>query len=181
MPADTTAQELRFVIRSDLWERSFVVLFYAAFLLVILASIPALGLGLTGAIIGIGLVPVSMFGIFSSPTEAVVTPDGTAILWERYRLFMRLSKRVEPAAMKRLRIIEPSAVSSEKVERDNPKVDITYYVFLQLELASGKKLRLFGSGLTMTPLEQKRTAYELGTRLQQLFEIPLENIYRRKR
>jgi hypothetical protein len=181
MLEESAPAELRFAIRSDAWERTFVVVFYLAVLLIIFSSISYFNLGLLGAAIGIGFVPVSMFCIFSSPTTVWVEPAGPELVWERRRLYLPITRRIAPADMSRVVVTEPSARKSSQIERDDPKVDITYFSFVEIELQSGKRLRIFGSGTNLPPREKKRRAAALAERISEIFNVPVESRYRHKR
>ncbi len=171
---------LEFTIRSDAWERFFVVFFYSGVVLMICSTISSLKLGVTGVAIGIAMAPISIFAIFSSPSRVRVDPTVPSLIWERRRFFFPITREIQAGDMRQILVKEPSPKSSALVERDNPKVDITYYIFVEVLLSKGSRLRLFGSSLSMTPLEQKRHALALAAQLGELFQIPVEHTTRRK-
>lgn len=173
-------ESLEFTIRSDAWERFFVLFFYSGVVLMIISTISFFKLGVTGVSIGIAMAPISIFAIFSSPSRVRLDPTLPALIWERRRFFYPIAREIQAEDMEKIIVTEPSAKSATLVERDNPKVDITYYIFVEVELKRGKKLRLFGSTLSMTPLEQKRHALALAEQLAELFQLPIEMKNRRK-
>ncbi len=174
-------ESLEFIIRSDVWERFFVIFFYSGVVLMIISTINFFKLGMTGVAIGIAMTPISIFAIFSSPSHARIDPTLPALVWERRRFFLPISREIPVSEMEKIVVTEPSPRSSELVEKDNPKVDITYYIFVEVLLKRGTRLRLFGSTMSMTPLEQKRHALALSEELAELFGLPVELTTRRKR
>ncbi len=174
------SESLEFTVRSDAWERLFVIIFYSGVVLMIISTINTFKLGVTGVAIGIAMAPLSIFAIFSSPTRVRLDPTLPALVWERRRFFFAISRELRPSDMVKIIVREPSAKSSALVERDNPKVDITYYCFVELVQKKGPRLRLFGSTMSLTPLEQKRHAQALAAQLGDLFDIPVEQVTRRK-
>jgi len=173
-------ESLEFTIRSDTWERFFVLFFYSGVVLLIISTIGFFKLGVTGVAIGIAMAPISIFAIFSSPSRVRLDPTLPALIWERRRFFYPIAREIQAGDMEKIVVTEPSVRSSALVERDNPKVDITYYIFVEVQLKRGNRLRLFGSTLSMTPLEQKRRALALSEQLAELFKIPVEMTTRRK-
>ncbi len=174
------SKSLEFTIRNDAWERFFAILFYGGIVLMIFSTISFFKLGMTGVAIGIAMAPISIFAIFSSPSRVRVDPTLPALIWERRRFFFPISREIGVNDMEKIVVIEPSPKSSSLVERDDPKVDITYYAFVEIKLKKGGKLRLLGSTLSMTPLEQKRHAMALADELAGLFHLPIEKTTRRK-
>ncbi len=173
-------ESMEFTIRSDAWERFFVFFFYSGVVLMIISTISFFKLGVTGVAIGIAMAPISIFAIFSSPSRVRLDPTMPALIWEKRRFFFPISREIQAGDMEKILVTEPSRKSSALVERDNPKVDITYYIFVEIQLKRGSRLRLFGSTMSMTPLEQKHRALALAQHLAELFQIPVELTTRRK-
>ena len=150
------SERMEFEIRGGLWEGIHVVIFYAALTFAVLAT-----LGVMRIALGIGYIVClffSMFAMFSSPTYAIVDPSARELTVERYHYFIPSRLRLGRERLEGLEVIESPRVPAAEGERGSRR-DLSYYVRVYLRLKDGRPLKLFRSGMTGAPSDNRNKAF----------------------
>ncbi len=173
--AASDSEIMEFEIRGGPWEIVHVLVFYTSFTFAVLAA-----LGVMRIALGIGCVVLlfySMFTIFSSPTYAIVDPVKREVTVERYHYFIPSRRRIGQEDLAALEVVESPRVPGAMGERIS-KRDLSYYVRLYLVRKDGKRLKLFRSGMTGAPPENRNKAFLMVQSVTEALDIPV--IYTRR-
>lgn len=166
---------MEFEIRGGPWEIISAFAFYASVTFAVLAA-----LGVMRIALGIGCVVLifySMFTIFSSPTFLIVDPAEREATLERYYYFIPSRRRIGREDLAALEVVESPRVPGAVGERIS-KRDLSYYVRLYLVQKNGKRLKLFRSGMTGAPPENRNKAFLMVHSITDALDIPV--IYTRR-
>ncbi len=150
------AETMEIEIRGGAWEGIHALIFYTAVLLAILASLGILriALGITFII----LLFYSIFAIFSSPTYIIIDARAREVTLERYRYFIPRRRKFGRDEVEGLEVAESPHVPATEAEKGSRR-DLSYYVRVYLVLKNGKKLRIFRSGITGAPADNRSKAF----------------------
>jgi hypothetical protein len=168
--AASQGEHMEFEIRGGPWEGIHVVIFYGAVISAVLATIGVMRLPL-----GIGCIVLlfySMFTIFSSPTFVISDPAAQELVVERYHYFIPSHKRIEREELEGLEVIESPRVPEAEGEQ-SARHDLSYYVRVYLIRTDGRRLRLFSSGMTGAPLDNRTKAFLIVQGLARDLDIPV--------
>ena len=163
-------ERIEFEIRGGLWETAHAVIFYGAVVSAVLAT-----LGILSLILGIGCIVLlfySMFTMFSSPTYVITDPSARELTVERYHYFIPSRKRVGPQELEGLEVIESSHVPAAEGEQGS-KHDLSYFVRVYLRRKDGRRLKLFSSGMTGAPSDNRTKAFLIVQGLVATLDIPV--------
>lgn len=158
-----------FEIRGGPWEAVHVVVFYGAVASAVLAT-----LGVLSLLLGIGCVVLlfySMFAIFSSPTYVATDPSARELVVERYHYFIPSRNRIGSGEMEALEVVESPRVPAE--EGNSSRHDLSYFVRVYLRMKSGRRLKLFSSGMTGAPYDNRLKAYYIVRGIAGALDVPV--------
>jgi len=164
------SERMEFEIRGGLWEGIHAVIFYAAVTFAVLAT-----LGVMRVALGIGCIVClffSMFAIFSSPTYVIVDPVARGLTVERYHYFIPSRRRLGREDLEGLEVIESPRVPTTEGEQGS-KRDLSYYVRVYLKRKEGHPLKLFRSGMTGAPSDNRNKAFLIVQGLAGALDIPV--------
>jgi len=154
--AGSANEIMEYEVRGGLWEGVHAVIFYAAVACAVLATAGVMRLAMGVACVA--LLFYSIFTIFSSPTYVMIDPSAREVTVERYHYFIPSRRRVKRGELERLVVVEaprPPVGEGEKGSRR----DLSYYVRVYLELKGGERLKIFRSGMTGAPSENRGKAF----------------------
>jgi hypothetical protein len=169
------SERVEFEIRGGPWEVTHVLFFYLALTSAVLAT-----LGVMSIVLGICCVVFlfySMFTIFSSPTYVIVDPEAQELTLERYHYFMPSRRRIGREEVEGLEVTESPRVPAAEGETGS-KRDLSYYVRVYLRQKDGKRLKLFRSGMTGAPSDNRIKAFLIVQSVSDALDIPVD--YRRR-
>lgn len=161
---------MEFEIRGGAWEGIHAVIFYVAVALAVLAT-----MGVMRIATGIGfmvLVFYSIFAIFSSPTFVIIDPRAHEVTLERYRYFIPSRHRIGREELESLEVVESPRVPAAVGEKGSRR-DLSYYVRIFLKPKGGGKLRIFRSGMTGAPADNRRKAFLIVENIVVALDIPV--------
>ncbi len=161
---------VEFEVRGGLWESAHVVIFYGSVISAVLATV-----GIWRVPLGISCIVIlfySMFAIFSSPTYVISEPGTQALTLERYYYFIPRRKRLDRDGLEGLEVVESPRVPSAREEK-GARRDLSYFVRVYLRRSGGRRLKLFGSGMTGAPAENRAKAFLIAQRLAGDLDIPV--------
>lgn len=161
---------MEFEVRGDAWEGVHAVLFYVTLAVAILATlgVAPMATGISTAV----LLFYTMFAIFSSPTYVVIDAAASECSLERYRYFIPLRRRLSHADLKGLTVIESARPPAEPGEKGSRK-DLSYFVRVYLDLQNGRRLKIFRSGITGSPYENREKAFLVARETSAALRIPV--------
>ena len=162
-------ERLEFEIRGGLWEGIHAVIFYISLASAVLATLGVLRLFL--GIACVVLLFYSMFTIFSSPTFVIIDPAARRLTVERYHYFIPSSSSFDRQDLEGLEVIESPRVPAAEGERT--RHDLSYYVRVYLKHSDGRRLKLFRTGMTGAPLDNRVKAFLIVQALARDLEIPV--------
>lgn len=167
-------ERAEFEIRGGWWEGIHVMVFYTAVACAVLSTlgVARLATGITAVI----LLFYSILAIFSSPTYLVVDGESRALVWEHYRFFIPIRRRLPREEMESVEVTESPYPQEEKTEGKAAN-RLSYRVRLDLLLKDGRSVRLFRSGPTGGPKDNRTRAFLIAESLSRQLELPL--VYRR--
>jgi hypothetical protein len=168
--AASAGKRMEFEIRGGLWETVHAVIFYGSVTLAVLAT-----LGIHRLLFGVGCIVLlfyTMFTIFSSPTYVTVDPLTRELTVERYHYFIPSRKRVGPQELDGLEVIESPRVPAAEGEKGS-RHDLSYYVRVYLKRKDGRRLKLFSSGMTGAPSDNRIKAFLIVQGLVAGLDIPV--------
>jgi hypothetical protein len=168
--AVSSPQRMEFEIRGGLWESIHVVIFYGAVISAVLAT-----LGIVRLVLGVSCIVIlfySMFTIFSSPTYAISDAVTCQLTLERYHYFIPSRKTIGRDELEGLEVIESPRVPDMEGERAS-KHDLAYFVRVYLKRKDGRRLKLFSSGMTGAPVDNRNKAFIIVQRLSGDLDIPV--------
>jgi len=158
-----------FEIRGGPWEGVHAVIFYGAVTMAVLAT-----LGVLRVIFGIACIVLlfySMFAIFSSPRFVRIDPGG-AISLVKYHYFIPKRYEFGRGELEGIEVVESSRLPAEEGENASRR-DISYFARVYLRLAGGRRLKVFRSVLTGTPIENRRAAFLIAQALAEAGDLPV--------
>jgi hypothetical protein len=157
-------------IRGGAWEGIHALIFYTAVTLAVLASLGILRIafGITFII----LLFYSIFAIFSSPTYIIIDARAREVTLERYRYFIPSRRSYGQGELGGLEVVESPRVPAAEGEKGSRR-DLSYYVRVYLVLNDGKRLRIFRSGMTGAPAENRRKASLIVENIVDALGIPV--------
>jgi hypothetical protein len=164
------SERFEFEIRGGLWESIHVVIFYGAVISAVLATAGVLRLEL-----GISCIVIlfySMFTIFSSPTYAICDAATRRLVLERYHYFVPSRKAIGREELEGLEVAESQRVPGDDAERAS-KHDLAYFVRVYLIREGGRRLKLYSSGMTGAPADNRAKAFLIVQRLAGDLDIPV--------
>jgi hypothetical protein len=164
-------QRMEWEIRGGVWENLHVFTFYASVTLAILATAGVARL--TTGIVSMVLLVYSIFTVYSSATFAIIDPDAKELKIEKYFYLLPL-KRVLPADKIDSLLVKESARPPADSEEKVSKRDLSYFVRVYALLKNGKRVKLFRSGATGAPLENRKKAYLLTESAVVALGVPVE-------
>jgi hypothetical protein len=168
---------LEYEVRGGWWEGLHAVLFYSCLVCAALATVGVARL-VTGSL-AVFLCFYSIFTIFSSPTFVVIDPPGEGATVERYRYFIPSRKRYGCDRMERIEVEEsPQAPSGD--EEGGSRRDLSYFVRVYLRLKDGSRLKIFRSGMTGAPYENRQKAFLVTLSAAQALGLPVAYAVRGK-
>jgi len=157
-------------IRGGAWEGIHAAIFYLAVVLAVLATIGVARLA-TG-IACVVLLFYSIFAIFSSPTYVTVEPSNREVLVERYFYFIPWRRTLQRSDLERVAVVESSQLPSTR-EGKRSRRDLSYYVKIYLELKGRRKLKLFRSGMTGAPSDNREKAFLVAESTANALDLPV--------
>lgn len=163
-------ERVDFEIRGGPWEGIHVVVFYGALISAVLAT-----LGVFRLFLGISCIVLlfySMFTMFSSPTFVVSDPAAHELIVERYHYFIPSRRRLGRDELEGLEVIESGRVPGSGGER-GARHDLSYFVRVYLKRKDGRSLRLFSSGMTGAPSDNRTRAFLIVQGLARDLDIPV--------
>ena len=164
-------------IRGGLWEGINAVLFYLAAVFAIMATI-----GVARLATGIACVVFlfySIFAIVSSPTYVTIKPSSREVLVERYYYFIPWRRTLQRSDLDRISVVESSQPPSAEEEKGS-KRDLSYYVKVYLELKGRGRLKLFRSGMTGAPYDNREKAFLITESAASALDLPVAYTMRGK-
>jgi hypothetical protein len=165
-----SGERMEFEIRGGVWEGVHALIFYAAVTLAVLTT-----LGVMRLAFGIAFIVClfySMFAIFSSPTYIVIDPGGRGLTLERYHYFIPSRRRIAGEELETLEVVESSRLPAAEGKRGS-RHDLSYYVRVYLKLKDGSRFKLFRSGMTGSPADNRGKAYLIVQAMSGALEIPV--------
>jgi hypothetical protein len=169
------SERFEFEIRGGLWESIHVVIFYGSVISAVLATAGVMRLEL-----GISCIVIlfySMFTIFSSPTYAISDTAARQLVLERYHYFIPHREFIDRGELEGLEVVESQRVPDEDAERAS-RHDLAYFVRVYLVRGDGRRLKLYGSGMTGAPADNRARAFLIVQRLAGDLDIPV--FYKRR-
>jgi hypothetical protein len=166
----SVGERMEFEVRGGAWEVTHVLFFYLALTSAVLAT-----LGVMSVVLGICCVVFlfySMFTIFSSPTYVIVDPTAQELTLEKYHYFIASRRRMGRDELEGLEVVESPRVPAAEGAA-NSKRDLSYYVRIYLKLKGGKSLKLFRSGMTGAPAENRVKAFLITRSVSEALAIPV--------
>lgn len=164
---------VEFEIRGGAWEGVHAVIFYAAVTMAVLATA-----GLYRVYFGIAAIVLlfySMLAIFSSPRFMVIDTEGISLV--RYRFFIPARRGLPHEALEGVEVVESPRLPAPEGERGS-RHDLSYYARVYLILSGGKRLKVFRSGMTGAPADNRRAAFLIAQALAEAADLPV--IYKRR-
>ena len=159
-----------FEIRGGWWEGLHVLVFYTAVTCAVLSTLGVARLA-TG-IAAVVLLFYSILAIFSSPTYLVVDGESRALVLERYRFFIPFRRRLARQELESLELEESPYLPGEEGEGE-PGGRLSYRVRLHLLLKDGREMKLFRSGLTGSPSDNRTRAFLIAETLSRQLGLPV--------
>lgn len=156
-------------IRGGLWEGIHAVLFYLSVALGIMATFDVARLA-TG-IACIVLLFYSIFTIVSSPTYVTIKPSSREVLVERYYYYIPWRRTLQRSDLERISVVESSQPPSAEEEKGS-KRDLSYFVKIYLELKERGRLKLFRSGMTGAPSDNREKAFLIAESTASALDLP---------
>ena len=163
-------EKREFEVRGGAWEALHALIFYAAVACAVLstAGVARLATGISAVI----LLFYSIFAIFSSPTYLVIDPERKALTWETYRYFIPLRREMTRGDLAGVEVVEARRIA-EAGEDPGPRRDLSYFVRVYLKLADGRRRRVFRSGTTGSPGDNRAAAFLIVEALAQALSLPI--------
>jgi hypothetical protein len=161
---------LEFEVRGGLWEGFHAVLFYGAIVCALLATLGVARVATGAACVFLIFYPI--FAIFSSPTYVVIDPSRREVTVERYHYFIPSRRVLKHDELERIEVAEPSRVPSGKGEKDS-KRDLSYYVRVYLVTREGRRFKIFRSGMTGAPSENREKAFLVTQSASSNLDLPV--------
>ncbi len=168
--AQEDARSMEFEVRGGPWEIIHALVFYAAVTFAVLATAGVARL--FSGICAVVLLFYSILAIFSSPTYVVILPEEKALIWEDYRFFVPLRRRFARENLEMLEVLESGRLPSEEGISGSGR-DLSYSVHVYLKPVRGRKRKLFRSGMTGHPLENRAKAYLVVESLAHSLNLPV--------
>lgn len=163
-------ERLEFEIRGGPWESAHVVIFYGAVACAVLAT-----LGVTRLFLGISCVVLllySMFTMFSSPTFVMSDAAARELVVERYHYFIPSRSRIGREELEALEVVESGRIPAEEGAK-SARRDLFYSVRIYLRRKNGRRMRLFSSGMTGAPSDNRAKAFLIVQDLSRDLDIPV--------
>lgn len=160
--------KVEFEIRGGAWEGVHAVIFYAALTLAVLATA-----GIFRVYFGIGAIVLlfySMLAIFSSPRFVVIGDDGISLL--KYHFFLPSRRALGRDALEGVEVVESPRLPASEGERGS-RHDLSYFVRVYLLLSGGRKLKVFRSGMTGAPADNRTAAFLIAEALAEAGDLPV--------
>jgi len=164
------SERVEFEIRGGAWEGIHAFIFYVSVTCAVLAT-----LGIMSTILGISCVVLlfySMFTIFSSPTYVIVDAKAQELTLEKYRYFIASRRNIGREELEGIEVIESPRVPAAEGTASS-KRDLSYYVRVYLRGKDGKSLKLFRSGMTGAPTENRIKAFLITQSVSDALDIPV--------
>jgi len=159
-----------FEVRGGPWEGIHALIFYAAVTCAVLstAGIARLATG----ICAVALLFYSIFAIFSSPTYLIIDPGKRILTWESYRYFVPLRREMPRESIAGVEVVEARRAPATG-EGSGARRDLSYFVRVYLKLADGKRRRVFRSGTTGSPHDNRTAAFLIVEELARSLALPI--------
>ena len=170
--ADAGPRELECEVRGDLWEGIHAVVFYAAVACAILASVGVQRLAL--GIACVVLLAYSIFAIFSSPTFVRFDAGAREVTVDTYRYFLLRRRRFPRDKLKGIAVVEARREPLPPGEKGSRR-DLSYFVRVFLELEGGRRLKIFRSGISGSPFENREKAYLIAEGASRALDLPVDH------
>jgi hypothetical protein len=161
---------IEFEIRGGLWEGIHAVIFYISVTCAVLASVGILSIAF--GIACVVLLSYSMFTIFSSPTFVIIDPASREAILESYHYFIPSRHRVGKNDLEGLEIIESQRLPAAEGEKGSRR-DLSYFVRVYMRLKDGRRLKIFRSGMTGAPADNRSKAFLIVQGLSGALDIPV--------
>lgn len=168
--AGEKSRNMEYEVRGGWWEGLHAVLFYSCLACAALATVGVARV-VTGSL-AVFLCFYSIFTIFSSPTFVIIDPSGKGATVERYRYFIPSRKRYEGGQMEGIEV-EESSHSPSGDEEGGSRRDLSYFVRVYLRLKDGSRLKIFRSGMTGTPYQNRQKAFLITVSAAQALGLPV--------
>ncbi|MBC7230022.1 MAG: hypothetical protein H5T74_06490 [Actinobacteria bacterium] len=159
---------VEFEIRGGAWEGVHAVVFYVALTMAVLATAGVLRVYL--GIACIVLLFYSMLAIFSSPRFIVIDKGGISLL--KYHFFLPRRVALPRDALEGVEVVESPRLPAPEGERGS-RHDLSYYVRVYLTFSGGKRLKVFRSGMTGAPADNRRAAFLVAQALAEAADLPV--------
>lgn len=163
-------EKQEFEVRGGAWEAVHALIFYAAVACAVLSTAGVARLA-TG-ICAVTLLFYSIFAIFSSPTYLVIDPARKVLTWETYRYFIPLRREMTRGDVAGVEVVEARRFA-ETGEGPGPRRDLSYFVRVYLKLADGGRRRVFRSGTTGSPQDNRAAAFLIVETLARAMSLPI--------
>jgi hypothetical protein len=161
---------MEFEIRGGLWEGIHAIIFYVSVTFAVLAS-----MGILSIAFGIGCVVLlfySMFAIFSSPTFVIIDPASREAILERYHYFIPSRHGMGKNELQGLEVIESQRLPAAEGEKGSRR-DLSYFVRVYLISKDGRRLKIFRSGMTGAPVDNRSKAFLIVQGISGALDIPV--------
>jgi hypothetical protein len=168
--ANLESQSLEYEVRGGLWEVVHAVLFYVSVACAILATVGVAPLAM-GAACAL-LFSYTIFTFYSSPTYVILDPSTHEATVERYHYFIPSRRQLKSDELERIEVVEPSRVPAGEGESGSRR-DLSYYVRIYLDLKDGRRLKIFRSGMTGAPSENREKAFLVTRNAAEALDVPV--------
>jgi hypothetical protein len=164
-------QRMEWEVRGGIWENLHVFVFYTAVTLAILATA-----GVARYVNGILCVVFlfySIFTLYSSATYAAVLPLSQELEIDRYFYLIPSKKRIGSDKLQAVLVKESSRSPGDSEEKAS-KRDLSYYVRVYVLLKDGRRIKIFRSGMTGAPLDNRKKAYLITESTARILGLPVQ-------
>ncbi len=173
--AARAGERMEFEVRGGPWEGIHAFIFYTSVTFAVLATIGIMRLPL--GISCVVLLFYSMFAIFSSPTYVSVDPAARELTLERYRYFISSRRRLGRDDLEEVEVAESPRVPTAEGGQTSRR-DLSYFVRVCLKRKNGRPMKLFRSGTTGAPAENRAKAFLIVESVARAMDIPV--VYTRR-
>jgi hypothetical protein len=164
-------RRMEWEVRGGVWENLHVFIFYTAVTFAVLATA-----GVARFVTGILCIPFliySIFTMYSSATYAIIDPESKELRIEKYYYLLPVKRTIGSEDITSL-VVKESARPPADSEEQASKRDLSYYVRVYALLKNGKRVKLFRSGVTGAPLDNRKKAYLIATTIAATMNLPVE-------
>lgn len=92
--------------------------------------------------------------------------------WESYRYFIPLRRELPREGIAGVEVVEARRAPGTG-EGSEPRRDLSYFVRIYLKFADGKRRRVFRSGVTGSPHDNREAAFLIAEALASSLDLPI--------